>query len=82
MPSPIPCCGADSDSQSLPEQVEEHLKANRGLYGQVWTEPEVGIINDKLAGLITTKPVVYLVNISKKDILRKKNKWLPKVIQN
>jgi len=60
-------------------KVEEHLKANRGLYGQEWTEPEVSVINEKLAGLITTKPVVYLVNISKKDILRKKNKWLAKV---
>lgn len=25
---------------------------------------------------ITTKPVIYLVNLSEKDYIRKKNKWL------
>jgi len=29
--------------------------------------------------LITAKPVVYLVNLTKKDYMRKKNKWLPKI---
>ncbi len=29
--------------------------------------------------LITTKPVVYLANLSKADYIRKKNKWLPKI---
>lgn len=29
--------------------------------------------------LLTTKPVVYLVNLSEKDFIRQKNKWLPKI---
>ena len=29
--------------------------------------------------LITAKPVVYLVNLSEKDYIRKKNKWLAKL---
>ncbi|KAF5359262.1 hypothetical protein D9756_003230 [Leucocoprinus leucothites] len=29
--------------------------------------------------LLTAKPVTYLVNLSEKDYLRKKNKWLPKI---
>ncbi|CAA9998605.1 unnamed protein product [Nesidiocoris tenuis] len=28
---------------------------------------------------ITTKPALYLVNLSEKDYIRKKNKWLPKI---
>jgi obg-like ATPase 1 len=31
--------------------------------------------------LLTAKPVVYLVNLSEKDYIRKKNKWLPKIKQ-
>jgi hypothetical protein len=29
--------------------------------------------------LLTAKPVTYLVNLSEKDFIRKKNKWLPKI---
>jgi len=28
---------------------------------------------------ITTKPVIYLINLSEKDYIRKKNKWLIKI---
>lgn len=28
---------------------------------------------------MTTKPCIYLVNLSDKDFIRKKNKWLPKI---
>lgn len=28
---------------------------------------------------ITAKPIIYLINMSEKDYLRKKNKWLPKI---
>lgn len=31
--------------------------------------------------LLTAKPVVYLVNLSEKDYIRKKNKYLPKVAE-
>ena len=36
---------------------------------------KVDMVREKLPGLITTKPVVYLVNMSSTDFLRKKNKW-------
>ncbi|KAB7500692.1 Obg-like ATPase 1 [Armadillidium nasatum] len=29
--------------------------------------------------MITSKPVIYLVNLSEKDYIRKKNKWLVKI---
>jgi obg-like ATPase 1 len=44
-----------------------------------WSVKEVDFINR--TQFITAKPVVYLVNMSEKDFLRKKNKHLPKVIQ-
>lgn len=60
-------------------KCEEHLKAFRPIGVQDWTEPEVGMINDKLQALITTKPIVYIVNLDRKSYVRKKNKWLPKI---
>lgn len=36
------------------------------------------MINTKTT-LITTKPIIYIINLSKKDFLRKKNKHLPKI---
>ena len=44
-----------------------------------WSVKEVDFINR--TQFITAKPVVYLVNMSEKDFLRKKNKHLPKVMQ-
>lgn len=44
-----------------------------------WNVKEVDFINR--TQFITAKPVVYLVNMSEKDFLRKKNKHLPKVMQ-
>jgi len=38
---------------------------------------EVDLIRD--FGLITTKPQIYVINMSKRNFLRKGNKWLPKI---
>jgi len=38
---------------------------------------EVDLIRDW--GLITTKPVIYVVNLSQKNFIRKGSKWLPKI---
>lgn len=38
---------------------------------------QVDILNKHL--LLTSKPVIYLVNLSEKDYIRKKNKWLVKI---
>ncbi|XP_077966121.1 obg-like ATPase 1 [Styela clava] len=42
-----------------------------------WNEKEVEVLNKHL--FLTSKPHIYLVNLSKKDYLRKKNKWLLKI---
>jgi len=42
-----------------------------------WNNKEVEVVNG--LSLLTAKPVIYLVNLSEKDYIRKKNKWLPKI---
>lgn len=44
-----------------------------------WTEKDIEVLNKHL--LITSKPVVYLINMSENDYIRKKNKWLPQIKQ-
>jgi len=43
----------------------------------VWNNKEVEVVNS--LQLLTAKPVTYLVNLSEKDFVRKKNKWLAKI---
>mmetsp|Transcript_37434 Transcript_37434/g.48430 ORF Transcript_37434/g.48430 Transcript_37434/m.48430 type:complete len:422 (-) Transcript_37434:142-1407(-) len=45
-----------------------------------WTTSEVECIKEYFP-LITTKPIVYLVNLTKKDFCRKRNKHLPKIAE-
>ncbi|CAO3629716.1 unnamed protein product [Cunninghamella echinulata] len=59
------------------DKVYEYVKSGKDVRHGTWTNKEIEIINS--LHLITAKPVIYLVNISEKDYLRKKNKWLPKV---
>ncbi|GIQ88895.1 ribosome-binding ATPase YchF/Obg-like ATPase 1, partial [Kipferlia bialata] len=55
----------------------ENLRNNVDARLVDWKSAEIPIIRDLF--LLTAKPVVYLVNMSQKDYLRKKNKWLKKV---
>jgi len=62
-----------------PNQVKELLQANKPVRDAEWTTKEVEVILEKLPTLLTTKPIVYLVNMSMGDFQRKKNKWLAKI---
>lgn len=42
-----------------------------------WSAVDLEILNKHL--FITAKPIIYLVNLSEKDYIRKKNKWLVKI---
>ncbi|MGH0120381.1 UNVERIFIED_CONTAM: hypothetical protein FKN15_039184 [Acipenser sinensis] len=42
-----------------------------------WNEKEIDVLNKHL--FLTSKPMIYLVNLSEKDYIRKKNKWLAKI---
>lgn len=60
-------------------KIKEYLDNNISPGTQDWTEPQVGVIVDKCKALITLKPTTYIVNLSKKDFCRKKNKYLKKI---
>ncbi|XP_072903299.1 obg-like ATPase 1 [Hemitrygon akajei] len=42
-----------------------------------WNDKEIDVLNKHL--LLTSKPMIYLVNLSEKDYIRRKNKWLIKI---
>ncbi|KAJ8676489.1 hypothetical protein QAD02_012276, partial [Eretmocerus hayati] len=42
-----------------------------------WSVNDIEVLNKYL--FLTSKPVIYLVNLSEKDFIRKKNKWLIKI---
>ncbi|CDR38076.1 hypothetical protein NBRC10512_005581 [Rhodotorula toruloides] len=58
-------------------KVLELLQSGRDVRKGTWSNKEIDVINDLL--LLTAKPVTYLVNLSERDYIRKKNKWLPKI---
>merc|ERR1711990_1355792 len=43
----------------------------------VWNANDIEVLNKHL--FITAKPMIYLANLSEKDFIRKKNKWLVKI---
>lgn len=50
---------------------------NKPLRTIDWTNAEVEVLNQHL--FLTAKPAIFLVNLSEKDYVRKKNKWLGKI---
>ncbi|KAG6817176.1 hypothetical protein H0H87_011877 [Tephrocybe sp. NHM501043] len=66
---------------SLKATVEKVLKVltedNKDARKAEWSNKEIDVVNS--LSLLTAKPVTYLVNLSERDYIRKKNKWLPKI---
>ncbi|KAL0261203.1 Obg-like ATPase [Diplodia seriata] len=67
------------EEQATVEKILEHLKAGKDVRKNNWSAKEVEVINTLF--LLTAKPVVFLVNLSEKDYIRKKNKHLPKIAE-
>ena len=44
-----------------------------------WNDKDIEVLNKHL--LLTSKPVVYLLNMSEAEYIKRKNKWLPKIKQ-
>lgn len=61
------------------EKIKAWLEEGKDVRRGEWTAKETDILNEYQ--LLTAKPVVYLVNMSKNDLLRQKNKWLPKIME-
>ncbi|EPS36734.1 hypothetical protein H072_9716 [Dactylellina haptotyla CBS 200.50] len=68
------------EEQTTVEKVLACLKDDKmDVRKKEWTSKEVEVINQLL--LLTAKPVIYVVNLSEKDYIRQKNKYLPKVFK-
>ena len=57
--------------------MKELLESGKAVRHGSWNEKEIEILNKHL--FLTSKPLVYLVNLTELDYIRKKNKWLPKI---
>jgi len=72
-----------NDKKSKPEcdvlvKVQQLLKdEKKHIRFLDWNVNEIEVLNKHM--FLTAKPIVYLVNLSEKDYIRKKNKWLPKL---
>jgi len=58
-------------------KVKEHLENGKDVRKCAWNNKEIEALNNHL--LLTSKPVIYLINMSEKDYIKKKNKWLAKI---
>lgn len=57
-------------------KIQAMLEKDQPVRDGAWTTAEIELINEKMS-LITTKPTIYLVNLTMKDYLRQKSKYLP-----
>lgn len=67
------------DELAAAEKVAGWLREGKDIRFGDWSAAEVDWLNNMQ--FISAKPVVYLVNLSEKDYVRKKNKWLPKIFE-
>lgn len=59
-------------------KIKTHLvDEKRSIRMHDWNAADIEVLNKHL--FITAKPIIYLVNLSEKDYIRKKNKWLIKI---
>ncbi|KAI8355682.1 GTP-binding protein YchF [Blakeslea trispora] len=70
---------AKKEEAAVVQKVYEYVQSGKDVRHGTWTNKEIEVINS--LHLITAKPVIYLANLSEKDFIRKKNKWLPKIKQ-
>eukprot|EP00096_Caligus_rogercresseyi_P009896 TRINITY_DN3464_c0_g1_i1.p1 TRINITY_DN3464_c0_g1~~TRINITY_DN3464_c0_g1_i1.p1 ORF type:complete len:399 (-),score=132.78 TRINITY_DN3464_c0_g1_i1:103-1299(-) len=63
--------------ESLSKVKKVLIEEKKHVRFGTWTGNDIEFLNKHL--FITAKPMVYLVNLSEKDYIRKKNKWLPKI---
>jgi hypothetical protein len=80
LPSWVPLLAEITSNQLIGcLQVLAWLEEGKDVRLGDWTAREIEFLNGWL--LLTAKPAVYLVNCSKKDYIRKKNKFLPKIFE-
>eukprot|EP01129_Flabellula_baltica_P016084 TRINITY_DN8419_c0_g1_i1.p1 TRINITY_DN8419_c0_g1~~TRINITY_DN8419_c0_g1_i1.p1 ORF type:complete len:386 (-),score=118.04 TRINITY_DN8419_c0_g1_i1:26-1183(-) len=73
---------ARSDPKQRPkldtcEKALQYLRDGINIRAADWHPNDISIINEALP--LTSKPVVYLVNLSRADYIKQRNKWLPRI---
>ena len=69
--------GKDAKEEFLAlEKALKWMEAGKDVRAGDWTAVEIEALNKMQ--LLTAKPMVYLVNLSEKDYIRKANKFLPR----
>ncbi|XP_071792196.1 obg-like ATPase 1 [Asterias amurensis] len=59
-------------------KIQKHvIEDKRPIRHKEWNGIEIEVLNKHM--LFTAKPMIYLVNLSERDYIRKKNKWLLKI---
>lgn len=66
-----------NEYESLVKIKKVLMEEKRHIRFGDWGANDIAVLNEHL--FITSKPMLYLVNLSEKDFIRKKNKWLPKI---
>ena len=59
------------------DKILDCLKSGKQARFGEWSGKDIDYLND--CNLLTSKVSAYLINMSEKDYIRKKNKWLPKL---
>lgn len=67
------------EEQACVEKVLALLNDGKDVRKGEWSRKEIEFINPLF--LLTAKPVVYLINLSEKDYIRKKNKHLASILE-
>ncbi|KAB5530550.1 P-loop containing nucleoside triphosphate hydrolase protein [Coniochaeta sp. 2T2.1] len=67
------------EEEATIEKILAWLKDGKDVRKNHWSPKEVEVINPLF--LLSAKPVVYLVNLSEKDYIRRKNKHLAKIAE-
>lgn len=65
------------EEAALIERIIKLLQDGQRVANQNWAPKEVEVINSMF--LLTAKPCIYLINLSEKDYIRKKNKHLLRI---
>jgi obg-like ATPase 1 len=68
---------AARDELEVLQRVDALLKEKKNVRDGEWSAKDIEWLNNH--NFITSKPVVYIVNISEDDYIKKKNKYLPKI---
>ena len=67
------------DERACLEKCREMVQQRKPIRFNNWTDEEAQFINNVLP--LTAKPMIYLINMSEHDFLRKHNKFLPRVVK-